>query len=63
MNKGKKKRVADIAEKLGVGLSLGVLVQGAFAKELTYSVYVGSAVIVAVAFVLLAVSIALSQED
>jgi primosomal replication protein N len=63
VNKGRKKRVADIAEKLGVGLSLGVLVQGAFAKEITYSIYVGSAVIVAVALALLTVSIVLSQED
>jgi primosomal replication protein N len=63
VDKGRRKRVADIAEKLGVGLSLGVLVQGAFAKEITYSIYVGSAVIVAVALALLAVSIVLSQED
>ena len=32
MDKGRKKRTADVAEKLGVGLLLGTVAQGIFAK-------------------------------
>ena len=52
-----------MAEKLGIGLLLGVLVQGAFAKEISYRVSVVGAFIVVLGIVLLVVSIILSQED
>lgn len=52
-----------MAEKLGVGLLLGTLIQGVFVKELSLSTYVVGAIMLAVAAVLIVISIALSQED
>jgi uncharacterized membrane protein (Fun14 family) len=63
VDKGRRKRIADMAEKLGIGLVLGVLVQGAFAKEISYRVYVVGAFIVTLGIVLLITSIILSRED
>lgn len=63
MDKGRKKRIADVAEKLGVGLLLGTVAQGIFAKELSLPTYIAGAVAITVAMILLIVSIFLSQED
>jgi hypothetical protein len=62
VDKGRKKRIADVAEKLGVGLLLGTVAQGIFAKELSLSTYIAGAVAITVAVILLIVSIFLSQE-
>lgn len=35
MDQGRRKRIADIAEKLGVGLLLGTVAQGIFVKEMS----------------------------
>lgn len=51
-----------MAEKLGIGLILGVLIQGAFAKEISYWVSIVGAFILVFGIVLLVVSIILSQE-
>jgi len=63
VDKGRKKRIADVAEKLGVGLLLGTVAQGIFAKELSLSIYIAGAVAIMVAMILLIVSIFLSRED
>jgi hypothetical protein len=63
VDKGRRKRIADVAEKLGVGLLLGTVAQGIFAKELSLSIYTAGAVALIVAVILLIVSIFLSRED
>jgi len=63
MNKGRRKRTADVAEKLGVGLLLGTVAQGIFAKEISSQTYIMGTVVLAIAAILIVVSIFLSQED
>ena len=63
MDKGRRKRTADVAEKLGVGLLLGTVAQGIFATELSPRTYVIGAVVLAIAAILIVVSIFLSQEE
>ena len=63
MDKGRKKRIADVAEKLGVGLLLGTVAQGIFAKDLSLTTYIAGAVAMTGAIILLIVSIALSRGD
>jgi hypothetical protein len=63
VDKGRRKRTADVAEKLGVGLLLGAVAQGIFVQEPSLRTYVAGAVAVTVAMILIVVSIALSQED
>lgn len=52
-----------MAEKLGVGLVLGTLVQGIFIKEPSSHVLVAAILLSAIAAILLVVSIYLSRED
>jgi hypothetical protein len=63
VDKGRRKRTADVAEKLGVGLLLGTVAQGIFVKELSLYTYIVGSVAVMVAMILIVVSIFLSQED
>jgi hypothetical protein len=63
VDKGRKKRIADVAEKLGVGLLLGTVAQGIFAKDLSLTTYIAGAVAMTGAIILLIVSIALSRGD
>jgi len=63
MNKGRRKRTADVAEKLGVGLLLGAVAQGIFAKNLSLQTYIIGSVVLAIAAILIVFSIFLSQED
>lgn len=63
MDRPRRQRVADVSEKLGVGLFLAVFAQGIFAARLTPQT-IGLAVIaLVIASALIAVSVALSQED
>ena len=63
MDRGRRKPVADVSEKLGVGLFLGVLAQGIFGERLT-SRTIGLAVVaLLIASALIVVSVALSRED
>ena len=63
VDKGQRKRTADVAEKLGVGLLLGTMAQGIFAKEISPAMRVVGAIILAIAFVLIVLAIYLSRED
>ena len=50
MDKGRRKRIADVAEKLGIGLLLGTLIQRIFRESSFRSSLIG-------------VTIFLSQEE
>jgi len=63
VDKGQRKRTADVAEKLGVGLLLATMVQGIFAKDLSPAMYGIGATILAIAFVLIVFAIYLSREE
>ena len=62
MDKSRRKRIADIAEKLGVGLLLGTLIQGIFREFSFRSSLIGVTILV-VAAILIVTSISLSQEE
>ena len=62
MEKGRRKRIADVAEKLGVGLLLGTLIQGIFREFAFRSSLIGVTIIV-VAVILVVTSVSLSQEE
>ena len=62
MDKERRKRIADIAEKLGVGLLLGALIQGIF-RELSFRSSLIGVTIIAIAVTLIVISISLSQEE
>ncbi len=55
--------MADVAEKLGVGLLLGTVAQGIFAREITSRTYFIGTVVLAIAAILIVIAIFLSQED
>jgi hypothetical protein len=63
VDKGQRKRTADVAEKLGVGLLLATMAQGIFAKEISPAMYGIGIAILAVAFVLIVFAIYLSREE
>lgn len=63
MDKGQRKRIADIGEKLGVGLFLAVLIHGILLREITFAGIVTSLFGFALAFFFLAASIHLSKEE
>ena len=63
VDKGQRKRTADVAEKLGIGLLLGTMVQGIFAKDLSSAMYGIGAAILAIAFVLIVFAIYISREE
>ena len=62
MDKGQRKRIADISEKLGVGLFLAVLVHGILLREITFGGFVLSLLGLGLALFFLALSISLSKE-
>ena len=63
MDKGQRKRTADAAEKLGVGLLLATMVQGIFADKLTEAMYGIGAVALTTAILFIVLAIYLSKED
>jgi len=62
MDKGQRKRVADIGEKLGVGLFLAVLVHGILFREITLGGFLLSLLGFALAVLFLTASVILSKE-
>ena len=63
MDKGQRKRTADVAEKLGVGLLLATMVQGILAEKLSAAMYGIGAVALAAAIFFIVLAIYLSKED
>jgi hypothetical protein len=61
VDKGQRKRTADVAEKLGVGLLLATMAQGIFAEKLSAATYGIGATILAIAFLLIVFAIYLSR--
>jgi hypothetical protein len=62
VDKGRRKRTADVAEKLGVGLLLATVAQGIFAEKLLPLSYAIGAAILAIAAVLILLAVYLSKE-
>jgi len=63
MNNARRKKTADIAEKLGVGFVLGIVVQGIFLKEPSLYAYTLGLIVLAIAAFFLVLSIYLSTEE
>jgi hypothetical protein len=63
VDKAQRKRTADVAEKLGVGLLLATMVQGIFAEKLTGAMYGIGALALATAILFIVLAIYLSRED
>jgi hypothetical protein len=63
MDRGRRQRVADVSEKLGVGLFLAVFAQGVFGQRLTPQTIALAAIALLIASALIAMSVALSRED
>jgi hypothetical protein len=63
VDKGQRKRTADVAEKLGVGLLLATMAQGIFAEKLTAALYGIGALALASAILFIVLAIYLSKED
>jgi len=63
VDKGQRKRTADVAEKLGVGLLLTTMVQGIFAEKLSAVTYSIGAVVLAIAVFFIVLAIYLSREE
>ncbi len=63
MDKGRKRKTADTAEKLGVGFILGIVAQGIFLKEYSLNTYVLGLAVLTIAAILLVLSIYLSKEE
>jgi hypothetical protein len=63
VDKGRRKRTADVAEKLGVGLLLGTLVQGIFARELTPWMLGIGGIVLAISLGLTLLAVYLSWEE
>jgi len=63
VDKGQRKRTADVAEKLGVGLLLTTMVQGIFADKLSAMMYGIGALALATAILFIVLAIYLSKED
>lgn len=62
MDRGQRKRLADICEKLGVAFFAGVALKGILADTVSASLVVGSVLIGLIGLVLLAAAISLSNE-
>ncbi len=62
-DQGRRKRIADVAEKLGVGLFIGVMAQGVFAQRLTRTQYLLGGLVLTIASLLIVISAYLSKED
>ena len=63
MDKGRRKRIADIAEKLGIGLLLGTVARGIFVKEMALFSYVAGTGAIITGPTLIIAPISLSRED
>ncbi len=63
VDKGQRKRTADVAEKLGIGLLLATMAQGIFTKDLSPAMYGIGAVVLAIAIFFILLAIYLSKED
>jgi hypothetical protein len=63
VDKGQRKRTADVAEKLGIGLLLATMAQGIFAEKLTAATYGTGAVVLTIAICSILLAIYLSKED
>lgn len=63
MDRGRRKRVADVSKKLGVGLFLAVLAQGIFGERVTTQSAGLAFAALLIASVFIVVSVALSRED
>jgi len=63
VDKGQRKRTADVAEKLGVGLLLGTLLQGILAEKLSAGMYGLGGMVIVIAIGLIAFAIVISKEE
>ena len=63
VDKGQRKRTADVAEKLDVGLLLATMAQGIFAEKLSAAMYGIGVVVLAIAIFFISLAIYLSRED
>jgi hypothetical protein len=63
VDKGQRKRTADVAEKLGVGLLLATMLQGIFADKLTVAMYGIGALALGTAILFIVLAIYLSKEE
>lgn len=63
MDKGQRKKTADVAEKLGIGLLLAMVLQGIFAERLSPGMYGLGAIVTAMAIGLIAFAIIISKEE
>ena len=63
MDKGRRKRIADICEKIGVGSLIALFAQGVFGPRLSWPALPGAFFILAFAVGFLVMSVALSRED
>ena len=62
MDRGQRKRLADICEKLGVAFFAGVALKGILADTVSVSLVVGSVLVGLIGLVLLGAAISLSKE-
>jgi hypothetical protein len=63
VDKGQRKRTADVSEKLGVGLLLATMVQGIFAERLSAAMYGIGIVVLAIAIFFIVLAVYLSKEE
>ena len=63
MDRGRRKRVADVSEKLGVGLYIAVFAQGVFGQQLSAFTLVAAIAAFALATTLIVVSVFLSKSE
>ena len=63
MDRGRRKRVADVREKLGVGLFLAVVAQGIFGERVTAQTAGLAVAVLFIASAFIVMSVALSGEE
>ena len=63
VDKGQRKRTADVAEKLGVGLLLATMVQGILAKDISPAMYAIGTAVLAIAIFFIVLAVYLSKEE
>jgi len=62
MDRGRRRKIADIAEKLGVGFTLGVVAQGIFLEQPSLTALGLSLGVLIISATLLVVSVYLASE-
>lgn len=62
MDRGRRKRLADVCEKLGVTLFAGAMLQGAFTQSVGLRVYLSAIVLLAAGTGLLSFALMWSKE-